>query len=87
MVATVTVLNTVVAGYAAAALRKSREFLDAMRRLSDPAALARALLREAGNHAALRDSRTALERAEELLVITTEHGMTFLAAAAAFYRG
>ncbi len=74
-------------GYPAAALRKSREFLDAMRRLSDPAAVVIALFREAGNHVSLRDSRTALERAEELLLIATEHGMRFQAATAAFYRG
>ncbi len=74
-------------GYPAAALRKSRDFLDAMRRLSDPPSLARALLREALNHTFSRDSLTALERAEELLLIATEHGMPFNVAAAAFYRG
>jgi class 3 adenylate cyclase/tetratricopeptide (TPR) repeat protein len=74
-------------GYPAAALRKSRESLDAMRRLADPAPLARALLREAINHVLLRDRRTALERAEELLLIATEHGLRFNIASAAFYRG
>jgi len=74
-------------GYPAAALRKSREFLNAMRRLSDPAFLAGALLREAVNHVSLRDRRTVLERAEELLVIATEHGMRFHAAVGAFGRG
>jgi len=74
-------------GYPAAALRKSREFLNAMRRLSDPAFLAGALLREAVNHVSLRDRRTVLERAEELLVIATEHGMRFHVATASFYRG
>ncbi len=74
-------------GYPEAALRKSREFLDAMRRLSYPGSLAGALLRDALNHLLLRDSRTSLERAEELLLIATEHGMTFLAASAAFNRG
>jgi tetratricopeptide (TPR) repeat protein len=74
-------------GYPAAALRKTREFLDAMRRLSDPVSLANALLREATNHLLLRDSRTALERSEELLLIATEHGMRFYVALAAFYRG
>ncbi len=74
-------------GYPAAALRKSRESLDAMRRLADPASLARALVREAANHVFLRDSRTALERAEELRLVATEHGMPFVAAAAAFHRG
>jgi class 3 adenylate cyclase/tetratricopeptide (TPR) repeat protein len=74
-------------GYPAAALNKSREFLDAMRRLSDPVPLAGALLRETINHTLLRDSRTALERAEELLLIATEHGMRFIAGAAAFHRG
>jgi predicted ATPase len=74
-------------GYPAAALRKSRESLDAMRRLSDPASLANALFREAVNHAVSRDSKTALERAEELLLLATEHGLRFRVAAAAFYRG
>ncbi len=74
-------------GYPAAALTKNRESLDAMRRLSDPACLARALLLEAMLHIYLRDRRRALERAEELLSIATEHGMPFLAANAAFFRG
>jgi class 3 adenylate cyclase/tetratricopeptide (TPR) repeat protein len=74
-------------GYPAAALRKSREFLDAMRRLSDPASLATTLLWEVPNHLILRDSRTALERAEEALSIATEHGMRYFAAIATFYRG
>jgi class 3 adenylate cyclase/tetratricopeptide (TPR) repeat protein len=74
-------------GYPAAAQRKSRESLDGIRRLSDPAALARALLREVINHVHLRDSRTVLERAEELLAIATEHGMRFYDAVAAFNRG
>ncbi len=74
-------------GYPAAALRKSREFLDAMRRLSDPASLLTALAWEVLNHVLLRDSRTALERAEELLVIVAEHGMPFYSALAAFFRG
>jgi tetratricopeptide (TPR) repeat protein len=74
-------------GYPSAALRKSREYLDAMRRLSDPPSLARALTREAINHMFLRDSRMALERAEELLLIATEHGMPFAAANVAILRG
>jgi class 3 adenylate cyclase/tetratricopeptide (TPR) repeat protein len=74
-------------GYPTAARRKSRESLDATRGISDPASLGRALVREAVNHVFLRDSRTALERAEELLLIATEHGMPFHAAVAAFYRG
>jgi class 3 adenylate cyclase/tetratricopeptide (TPR) repeat protein len=74
-------------GYPEAARRKSREFLDAMRRLSDPFSLARALSLEVLSHARLRNTRTALQRAEELLVIATEHGMPFHAASAAFSRG
>jgi adenylate cyclase len=74
-------------GYPAAALKKSREFLDAVRRLSDPPSLATALAREAANYATLRDSRTALERAEEVLLIATEHGLRLYAAIAAFSRG
>ncbi len=58
-----------------------------MRRLSDPASLANALLREALNHVLLRDRRTALERAEELLVIAIEHGMRMHVAAATIFRG
>jgi tetratricopeptide (TPR) repeat protein len=87
-IATVTLTTTLLLlGYPAAALRKGREFLDSMRRLSDPASIASALLREALNHALLRDGRTALERAEELLLIATEHGLRLHAAAAAFFRG
>ncbi len=74
-------------GYPEAALRKSREFLEALRRLSEPFSLARALLREAVNHIFLRDRRTVLERAEELFLIATEHGMRFHVAVAAFFRG
>jgi len=86
--ATATLTTTLLLlGYPAAALRKSHEFLDAMRRLADPASLASALLREAVNHAFLRDSRTVLERAAELLLIATEQEMRFHAAVAAFYRG
>ena len=74
-------------GYPAAALRKSREFLDAMRRLSDPVYLSTALLWEAANHVFLRDSRTVLEQAEEVLLIANEHGMRGHAATAASFRG
>ena len=58
-----------------------------MRQLSDPASLATALSVEVADHVLLRDRRTALERAEELLSIATEHGMRFHVASAAFYRG
>src|SRR5262249_2384674 len=74
-------------GYPAAALRKSREFLDAMRGLADPASVVWALFFETANHVLLRDSRTALGPAEELLVIAMEHGLRFHAANAAFFRG
>jgi class 3 adenylate cyclase/tetratricopeptide (TPR) repeat protein len=74
-------------GYPTLALRKSREFLDAMRRLSDPASLADALVREAINHVFILDSRTVLERAEELLTIATEHALPLRVAFAAFFRG
>jgi tetratricopeptide (TPR) repeat protein len=86
--ATATLTTTLLQlGYPAAALRKSRELLDAMRRLSDPTPLASALLREVINHVFLRDRRTALERAEELLLIAAEHGLRSQAANAAFFRG
>ncbi|HEV3112608.1 MAG TPA: AAA family ATPase [Candidatus Binataceae bacterium] len=74
-------------GYPAAGYRKSREFLDGMRRLADPASLCTALLCEAVTHVVLRDRRTAMERAEELLLIATEHGLRLHAALAAFVRG
>jgi tetratricopeptide (TPR) repeat protein len=87
-IATVTLTTTLLLlGYPVAALRKGREFLDAMRRLSDPASLASALLREALNHVLLRDRLRALERAEELLVMATEHGMRTHVAAATIFRG
>ncbi len=74
-------------GYPAAALRKSREFLDAMRRLSDPASIARALAREILTYEFLRDRLMALERAEELLLIATEHGLDRWVAGVTFCRG
>jgi tetratricopeptide (TPR) repeat protein len=86
--ATATITTTLLfLGYPAAALSKTREYLGAMRRLPDPASLAFALTREAINHVFLRNSRTVLERAEEVLLIATEHGMRFNGAAAAFFRG
>ncbi len=87
-IATVTLSTTLLLlGYPVAALRKGREFLDTIRRLSEPASVANALLREALNHVLLRDSRAALERAEELLVIATEHEMRTHVAAATIFRG
>jgi class 3 adenylate cyclase/tetratricopeptide (TPR) repeat protein len=84
-----TILSTtlLVLGYPAAALMKSHEFLDAAHQLSDPTSLARALLREAGNHTWLRDSRTVRERAEELLLIATENRLALNIAGATFFRG
>jgi class 3 adenylate cyclase/tetratricopeptide (TPR) repeat protein len=73
-------------GYPAAAFRKSRDYLDAVRRLY-PASLAGTLVRDAINHGLLRDVRRVLERAEELLSIATEHGMPFHLANATFFRG
>ena len=74
-------------GYPTAALRKSREYLDAMRRLFDPASLADALLRETINYVFILDRRTVLERAEEVLTIATEHALALHVAFAAFFRG
>jgi class 3 adenylate cyclase/tetratricopeptide (TPR) repeat protein len=74
-------------GFPAAAVRKSCELLDAMRGLSDPASLAETLLWEVPIHLILRDTGTCLERAEEVLLIATEHGMRWFGAIAAFYRG
>src|SRR5262249_28449009 len=86
--AAATLLSTtlLMLGYPAAALRKSREFIDTMRR-SDPASLVRALMRDAINYIGLRDSRATLERAQEVLSIATELGMAFNAASVAFFRG
>jgi tetratricopeptide (TPR) repeat protein len=74
-------------GYPTAALRKSRESLDAMGRPSVPAAFGSGLLQEAVLHAFVRESSTTPERAEELLLIAAEHGLHFAAAQAAFFRG
>src|SRR5208337_2811940 len=74
-------------GYPAGALRHSADFLNAMRRRSDPISIARGLFFDTMNHAELRDRRTALERAEELLALATEHEMRFHQAHAAFHRG
>jgi class 3 adenylate cyclase/tetratricopeptide (TPR) repeat protein len=74
-------------GYPAAALRKSREFLEAMRQLSDPPSLARALLFEATLHVNIRNREIVLKRTAELLPIATENGLGFHAANATFFRG
>jgi predicted ATPase len=58
-----------------------------MRRLSDPAFIAMALTREILTHEFLRDRLMALERAEELLLIATEHGLQLEVAAVTFCRG
>jgi tetratricopeptide (TPR) repeat protein len=74
-------------GYPAAAERMSREFVAAMRRLSNPVSIQRSLLRGTAVHRLLRDSRTALKQAEEALSIATDIGMTISANLAAFSRG
>jgi tetratricopeptide (TPR) repeat protein len=74
-------------GYPAQALTKSHESLVDARRLSDPLVIANALFHEAGLHSLLRDSRTAMERAEELLLIATEHGIVHYLTAATIVRG
>jgi tetratricopeptide (TPR) repeat protein len=74
-------------GYPATALRKSREWLDAVRRLSDPVLTARLLVSEARLHNVLRDDQTNIDQSEELFSIATEHGMAFRLVQANFGRG
>jgi tetratricopeptide (TPR) repeat protein len=74
-------------GYPATALRASRELVAAARRLSDPVAIGYALLRNASLNIWLRSNQATLEPAEELLSISTEHGMQWAHAAAAVLRG
>jgi class 3 adenylate cyclase/tetratricopeptide (TPR) repeat protein len=76
-----------VLGYPAAALRMSKEFVDAMRRLSDPVSLCNGLLNDAALNCRLRDSRTALKQAEEALPIAKEHGLSYLETLGLFFRG
>jgi tetratricopeptide (TPR) repeat protein len=73
-------------GYPDAALRMNRDLLE-MRRLSDPVWIASNLRCATILHIALGESRTVQTRAEELLSIAKEHGMSFHATIAAFYRG
>jgi class 3 adenylate cyclase/tetratricopeptide (TPR) repeat protein len=74
-------------GYPSAALSKGRDSLSSARRPSQPvSSIGRALVTDAMRHVLLRDSRTAIERAEEAFSITT-HGMPFYDARAIFCRG
>src|SRR5262249_584746 len=56
-------------------------------RLSDPFWMAGNLLGEAALHCQLRDSRSALKRAEQLFSIASEHGMSYITTLAAFFHG
>jgi tetratricopeptide (TPR) repeat protein len=73
-------------GYPDAALRMNRDLLE-RRRLSDPVWIASNLLCATILHIHLGEGRTVQTRAEELLFIAKEHGMSFHATIAAFYRG
>jgi tetratricopeptide (TPR) repeat protein len=64
-------------GYPSTALARKRESLAAARQRADPFSIFAALFIGAMNHLSLRDSRTALEHAEEMLSIATEHGMRY----------
>jgi adenylate cyclase len=77
----------VILGYPLTALGKGYELLTAARRSSDPYSVAMALFFDGLRHVRLRDTRTVAERADELLSITTEHGMEFYSTAATFLRG
>jgi tetratricopeptide (TPR) repeat protein len=77
----------VLLGFPEAALTKSHEFLEAMRRISDPASMVRSLLSDSLLHCLLRASHTAVERAQLALSIAIEHGMSFHSTLAAFQRG
>jgi len=61
-------------GYSDQALRASRITLALAQQLARPSALALALLWNAGLHLLLRESQAALERAEALITLSTEHG-------------
>jgi tetratricopeptide (TPR) repeat protein len=77
----------IILGYPLAALGKGEELLTAARRSSDPYSVAMALFFDGIRHVELRDTRTVAERADELLSITTEHGMAFYSTAATFFQG
>jgi predicted ATPase len=74
-------------GYPVAALGKTQEILAAARRRSDPYYIAAALSVYAINHLLLGDSRNAIERAEEMFSIATEHGLTMYLTVGTFFRG
>ena len=64
-------------GYPSTALAKERESLAAARQRADPFSIFATLFIGAMNHLQLRDSRTAVEHAEEMLSIAIEHGMKY----------
>jgi predicted ATPase len=61
-------------GYSDQALRASRTTVALAQQLARPGAMALALLWNAGLHQLLRESQTALERADALIALSTEHG-------------
>jgi class 3 adenylate cyclase/tetratricopeptide (TPR) repeat protein/ribosomal protein L40E len=74
-------------GYPAAARTKGDKSLELARRLSDPARLVRALENDAMRHVLLRDSASAMQRAEAALSIAAEHEMAMFQSRARFYMG
>ncbi len=74
-------------GFPAAAIGKGRDSVASARELPEPVSLARALVNDSMRHALLRDSRIALERAEEVLSIATRHEVPFYEGRAHFCRG
>ena len=73
-------------GYPLAALRRSKDALEIMRRRSEPFMNAAALGVNLFIHLALRDLRSVSDQVEELAAITAEHDIAFYHAAALFYR-
>ena len=75
-------------GYPSTGLGKTRDLLAVARQGADPPSITLALFLDAMNHLVLRNSRTAAERGDEMLLIATEHGMQpHRQAQARFFRG
>jgi adenylate cyclase len=74
-------------GYPATALRKAGDSIAAAERLSDPFQLMYALFISFMVYFNVRDTATVIQRAEELVSLTTEHGMAGYLYQAVFFRG
>jgi adenylate cyclase len=73
-------------GYPAAALSESGQLLARAQQLSDPAVIANTLLMDAVIRATLRDDKL-MERAEEMISFSAEHGLPFYVTEATLCRG